>query len=65
MVTSDFHALRSYLWFERCAAGRFEVEAVGVDSGYNPAQVLGLAMREQAGLLAAVTVQRSCPAPAG
>lgn len=64
VVTSDFHALRSRLWFERCAAGGFEVEVVGVDSAYNPAQVWGLAMREQVGLLAAVTVQRGCP-PAG
>lgn len=63
VVTSDFHALRSRLWFERCAASGLEVEVVGVDSGYNPAQAWGLAMREQAGLLAAVTVQRSCPAP--
>ncbi len=61
VVTSDFHALRSRLWFERCAAGAYEVEVVGVDSHYNPAQVLGLAMREQVGLLAAVTVQRGCP----
>jgi len=63
VVTSDFHALRSGLWFERCAAGAFEVEVVGVDSRYNPAQVWGLAMREQVGLLAAVTVQRGCPVP--
>ncbi len=61
VVTSDFHAVRSRLWFERCAAGAYEVEVVGVDSGYNPAQAWGLAMREQVGLLAAVTVQRSCP----
>ncbi len=61
VVTSDFHALRSRLWFERCAAGAYEVEVVGVDSGYNLTQVWGLAMREQVGLLAAVTVQRGCP----
>ncbi|MEZ5408859.1 MAG: YdcF family protein [Acidimicrobiales bacterium] len=63
VVTSDFHALRSRLWFERCAAGAFEVEVVGVDSRYDLAQVWGRALREQVGLLAAVTVQRGCPAP--
>ncbi len=62
VVTSDFHARRTGLWFGRCAQGAYEVTVVGVDSAYNPARVWGLALREQVGLMAAVSVQRSCPA---
>ena len=61
VVTTDFHALRSRLWFERCAAGAYEVEVLGVPSLYENGLAWRLAVREQAGLLAAVTVQPRCP----
>jgi DUF218 domain len=61
VVTSDYHAPRAGLWLRRCAAGRYEVDMVEARPQGNVAWKLARSTREQAGLLAALTVQRSCP----
>ena len=61
VVTSDYHALRAELWLDRCAAGRYHVTMVEARPRGNLAWKLARSIREQAGLLAAFTVQRDCP----